>query len=113
MKTLFIDANFSNGDDSLFISEFIAKNMDLKVGERVIAYQDGDSWDAEIFLSNGKWGVKLISDTKEISKDRQEGHREGFWEGYYVQSINILRVLKNLNYSSSEIEIIKLKLGIK
>lgn len=87
--------------------------MELKDGERVIAYHDEDSWDAEIFLSRGKWSVRIISDTKEVSKERQEGHREGFWEGFYVQSMNMLRVLKNLNYSSNEIEKIKLKLGIK
>lgn len=113
MKSLFADTNAVNEDGSLFVSELIVNNMNLKVGERVIIYQDEDSWDAEIVYSGGKWGVKLISDTKEVSKERQEGHREGFWEGYYAQSINILRVLRNLHYSSDEIEIIKLKLGIK
>ena len=113
MRALFVDTNSVNEDGSLCVSEFIINNMNLTVGERVIVYQEEDSWDAEIVYSRGKWGVKLISDIKEVSKERQEGHSEGFWEGYYVQSLNILRVLKNLNYSSNEIEIIKLKLGIK
>lgn len=55
----------------------------------------------------------LNSNAKEISKERQEGHDEGFWEGYYLQSIRLIQVLQNLNYSSTEIEKIKEKLGMK
>ena len=47
--------------------------------EKVIAYQDADSWDAEIVYADHKWGVVLLSDAKEISRERQEGYREGFF----------------------------------
>lgn len=113
MKTIFVDTNSVNEDGSLCISEIFINNMNLKIGEKVIAYQDADSWDAEIVFSRNKWGVKLISDIKEISKERQEGHKEGFGDGYFVQSINIFRVLRDLNYSTNDIEMIKHKLGIK
>lgn len=113
MKTIFIDTNSINENGSLCINEIVIKNMGLQKGEKVIAYQDADSWEAEIVFIKNRWGVVLTSDTKEISKDRQEGHDEGFWNGYYLQSIRLIHVLKELNYSIDNIEKIKEKLGIK
>lgn len=113
MKTIFVDTNSINENGSLCINELIIKNLGLEVGEKVIAYQDEDSWEAQIVFLENQWGVELISDTREVSRERQEGHQEGFWEGYYVQSINLLRVLKDLNFSANDIEKIKKRLGIK
>lgn len=47
-----------------------------------------------------------------ISRERQEGHKEGFWEGFYVQSARIVQVLNDLNYSEEEIRELRSKLGI-
>lgn len=113
MKTIFVDTNSVNENGTLRIHEIIVKNMGLQIGEKVIAYQDSDWWEAEIVFENDNWGVVLNSDTYEVSKERQEGHTEGFWEGYYIQCVGIILVLEKLNYSETEIERIKSKLGIK
>ena len=110
MTKIFIDTNLRTQNNTIQISKFIADNMELQVGERVIAYQEADSWEAEIVYENGEWGVVLLSDTKEISKERQEGHEEGFWNGYYVQSMQLLTALKELNLPEKDVEAIKEKL---
>ena len=112
MKKVFIDTNMRTQNNTIQISKFIADNMELQAGERVIAYQDADSWEAEIVYENGEWGVVLLSDAKEISKERQEGHEEGFWKGYYVRSMQLLTALKELNLSEKDVEAIKEKLGL-
>ena len=113
MKTIFVDTNSVNENGTLYIHEIIVKNMGLQIGERVIAYQESDFWEAEIVFDDNNWGVVLNSDTKEVSKERQEGQTEGYWRGYYMQCITIIRVLEDMNYSVTEIEAIKTKLGIK
>ena len=113
MKSIFIDTNSINENGTLYISELIVKNMGLQKGEKVIAYQEEEYWEAEIVYTDNCWGVVLLSDAKKVSKERQEGHEEGYQEGYYVQSMRLLRVLQNLNYSAEEIEKIKEKLDLK
>lgn len=113
MKTIFIDTNLVNDNGSVKIDEFIINNMELQKGERVFACQEGDCWEAEIVYEDTCWCVKLLSETKEVSKERQMGQEEGFWNGYYVQSMRMLRVLQSLNYSSEEIKKVKEKLDIK
>lgn len=112
MKKVFIDTNMRTQNNTILVSKFIADNMELQAGERVIAYQDTDSWEAEIVYENEEWGVVLQSETKEISKERQEGQEEGFWIGYYIQSMQMLRVLKQLNFPEKDVETIKEKLGL-
>lgn len=113
MKTIFIDTNSVNEDGSYYIDELLIKNIKLSVGEKVTAYQDADAWEAEIVLCGDKWGAVPISGSREISPDRQEGHTEGFWWGYYVQSKRLVNVMEHLNYSAKAIDEIKEKLGIK
>lgn len=113
MKAIFVDTNSVNENGTLCIHEIIVKNMGLQIGEKVIVYQDSDWWEGEIVFEDNNWGVVLNSDTYEVSKERQEGHTEGFWEGYYIQCARVIRVLENMNYSVTEIEKIKEKLGIK
>lgn len=55
----------------------------------------------------------LKSDTYEVSKERQEGYTEGILDGYYIQCVRVIQILEKLNYSETEIEMIKSKLGIK
>lgn len=113
MKTIFVDTNSLNENGTLCINEIIINNMELHHGEKVIAYQDADSWEAEIVYADHKWGVVLLSDAKEISKERQEGHQEGFWGGYHLRSIQLIRVLEDLNFSADVIQDVRNKLGIK
>ena len=113
MKSVFVDTNLVNENGTLCINEIVINSMELHDGEKVIAYQDADSWDAEIVYADHKWGVVLLSDAKEISRERQEGHREGFWEGYYVQSMRLIRVLEDLSFSADVIQNVRNKLGIK
>ncbi len=113
MKAIFVDTNSVNENGTLRIHEIIVKNMGLQIGEKVIAYQDSDWWEAEIVFKDNNWGVVLNSDTYEVSKERQEGHDEGYWQGYYMQCVGVILVLQKLNYSETEIEKIKEKLGIK
>lgn len=110
MKKIFIDTNLRTQNNTIQISKFIADNMELQAGERVIAYQDADAWEAELVYENGEWGVVLLSDAKEISKERQEGHEEGFWNGYYMQSMRLLTALRELNFPEKDVEAIKEKL---
>ncbi|MBQ8038373.1 MAG: hypothetical protein IJ274_00615 [Lachnospiraceae bacterium] len=113
MKAIFVDTNYVNNNGSIKIHELIVKNMELQPGEKVVAYQEDDCWDAEVAQEDDDWSVTLLSEAKKVSKERQEGHNEGYWEGIYVQSLLILRVLHNLNYSTEEIEKIKECLGLK
>lgn len=113
MKTIFIDSNSVNEDGIYYIDELLIKNMKLSVGEKVTVYQDADSWEAEITLCGNRWGAVMVSDSREISPERQEGHAEGFWWGYYAQSKRLVHVLENLNYSAKAIDEIKEKLGIR
>lgn len=112
MKKIFIDTNMRTQNNTILISKYIADNMELQVGERVIAYQDADSWEAEIVCENGEWGVVLLSEAKEISKERREGQEDGCWQGYYVQSMRMLTALKELNFPEKDVEAIKGKLGL-
>lgn len=113
MNTIFIDTNSANEDGSYYIDELLIKNMKLSIGEKVIAYQDADAWEAEIVLCGNKWGVVPVSDSREISPERHEGHTEGFWWGYYVQSSRLVCALEKLNYSARAIADIKKELGIR
>lgn len=113
MKTIFIDVNVRTLDNTISISTFIVDNMELQAGERVIAYQDADVWDAEIVCKDGEWGVVLLSESKEISKERQEGQEEGFWNGYYLQGMRMLRALKELNIPENDVVAIKEKLRLR
>ena len=112
-KPVFIDTNCINDDGSIKLHEMMVNNLGLQPGEKVIAYQEEDCWDAEIVYANNCWSVNLLSETKKVSKERQEGQEEGFWAGYYVQSMRMLRVLEELEYSATDIERIKDKLGLK
>lgn len=113
MKSLFIDTNLINKNGSIQISDVLVKNLDLQPGEKVIVYQDADSWQAEVVHDKNYWGAMLISEAREIGKERKEGQEEGFWEGYYTQSIRLLKVLEQLEYSVADIEKIKNRLGLK
>ena len=53
MKKVFIDTNLRTQNNTIQISKFIADNMELQAGERIIAYQEADSWEAEIVYENG------------------------------------------------------------
>lgn len=111
-KVVFIDTNVANDNESYFIHDIVIRSMGLKAGDKVIAYQESDSWDAEIVFSDGKWGVILKSETEEISREREEGHKEGFWEGSCLQKINIIKILQELNAPPQLIEKVKEKLDI-
>lgn len=113
MKSVFIDTNNQNDDGTLKVHEFVIHNLNLQNGEKVIAYQEEDYWEAEIVCKNNCWSVKLLSETKEVSKERQLGQEEGFQHGCLVQNMRLLQVLQNLGYSAEEIERVKQKLRLK
>lgn len=73
-KAVFVDTNSINENGSLKIHELIVNNMGLQKGEKVTAYQEEDSWEAEIVYEDNCWGVRLLSDLREVSKERQEGN---------------------------------------
>lgn len=113
MKSVFIDTNFVNDNGTLKINEFMIANLGLQNGERVLAYQEEEYWEAEIVYEDNVWSVKLLSDAKNLSKERQIGHAEGFQQGCLVQSMRMLQALQSLEYSAEEIEKVKQKLGLK
>ena len=113
MKWIFIDTNMINENGSIHVSDILVENLNLQVGEKVIVYQDADSWQAEIVYDKNCWGAMIVSEAHIIEKERQEGQKDGFWAGYCVQSMNLLKVLEQLEYSAADIEIIKHKLGLK
>ena len=113
MKSLFVDTNCVNENGSICINDIVIENMKLDAGEKVIVYQDADSWEAEIVHDNNKWGCVLSSNARKISQERLEGQQEGFLNGCLLQSYWMLLILKELNYSASDIEIVKAKLGLK
>lgn len=113
MKSIFIDTNNQNDDGTLKVHELVINNMNLQNGEKVIAYQEEECWEAEIVCKNNCWSVNLLSETKEVSKERQLGQEEGFQQGCLVQSMRLLHALQSLGYSAEEIEKMKQKLGLK
>ena len=112
MKYVFIDTNSMNEDGSYYVWDGYVKSKKLKVGDEVIAYQEKDSWLAEIVMSDNRYGVILTSEAKEISDERYEGHSEGFNNGMSVQKQITINVLENLNIDSKVIDAVKEKLGI-
>ena len=105
-KTVFIDTNMPNSDGSYYIDEIIINGRGLKNGDEVIAYQEGEEWDAVITFNDGKWGVELKSHAMIVSDEKQHGYREGFWEGYYCQVMNLFNVLKQAKISQEELNFI-------
>lgn len=112
MKYVFIDTNSTNEDGSYYIWDGYVKSKNLKVGDKVIAYQEKDSWLAEIVVSAKGYGVMLKSETKEISDERYGGHIEGFNNGMSVQKQITINVLQNLGIDSVVIDAVKEKFGI-
>lgn len=112
MKSVFIDTNFVNDNGTLKINEFMIANLRLQNGEQVIAYQEEDYWEAEIVYEDNVWSVKLLSDAKNLNRERQIGHVEGFQQGCLVQSMKLFQTLQSLDYSAEEIEKVKQKLGL-
>ena len=113
MKSILIDTNFVNDNGTLKINEFMIANLGLQNGEHVLAYQEEDFWEAEIVYEDNGWGVKLLSDAKNLSKERRIGQVEGFRQGCLVQSMRLLQAMQSLDYSAEEIEKMKQKLGLK
>lgn len=111
-RFVFVDTNSVNNDGSCVIHEIEIRCRGLEPGDTVIAYQDADKWVAEITFVDGVWGVKLNSETEEVSRERQEGHTEGFVQGVCLQKINTIKILKLLNAPPKLIEQVMAKLNI-
>ena len=78
MKSLFIDTNLINKNGSIQINDMLVKNLDLQVGEKIIVYQDADSWQAEVVYDKNCWSVMIISEAQAIKEEHKQGHEEGF-----------------------------------
>lgn len=111
-RSVFVDTNSLNNDGSCAIHEIEIRSRGLEPGDTVIAYQDADKWEAEITFVDDVWGVKLLSETEEVSQERQEGHAEGFAQGVCLQKILTIRILKLLNAPQSLIEQVVEKMNI-
>jgi len=109
-KTVFFDTNMPNSDGSYYVDEIIITGKNLEVGDEVIAYQEGEEWEAIITYNDG-WGVKLASSATEISVEKETGYKEGFWEGYYCQLLNLTKVLKQVEISEKDVYFILSKMG--
>lgn len=96
LNIVFIDTNMRNEDGTYYIDNTIAKGKRLQIGERVVAYQDDEEWDAQILCNGNNWGVKILSEARMISNDRKVGHEEGFWEGYYCQLRIFFKILEEV-----------------
>ena len=78
------------------IHELEIERGKLTEGDRVTAYMDNEEWDAQIVRHGDLWGLVLLSEAREISNERYEGHAEGFSHGMLVQKLRALRVLNDL-----------------
>lgn len=103
-KTVFIDTNILNSDGSYYLDKVLVNGRGLKAGDEVIAYQEGEEWDAKIIFINDSWGVEINSPARTISMEKQTGYNEGFWEGYYCQLLNISKVFEQLNISRDKLD---------
>lgn len=106
-KVVFIDTNWTNYKGFYYVDELVIKSKHLKYGDKVIAYQDDEEWDAEVLVVDDCWGVIIKSEARVISKERQEGHQEGYWEGCYVQRKILLQLLNELQASEELISKVK------
>lgn len=107
-----MDTNSTNNNNFYYIDELIIKSKDLKEGNTVIAYQEDDEWDAEVAFINNRWGVMLKSEARTISKERYEGHQEGYWEGCYSERKILLQLLEKLQASEELISKVKTWMGV-
>ncbi len=97
LKLVLFDTNSYNEDGTYWIDDIVIRGKNLKIGERVIVYQDNEEWEAEITFDGENWGVKLLSDAWVVSDDRCKGRHEGFYDGYYCQLRFVDRVLEQLD----------------
>jgi len=102
-KTVFFDTNMLNSDGSYYIDVLTIEGRGFKNGDEVIAYQEGEEWDAIIILNDGIWGVQLISLARKISEEKRIGYEEGFWGGYYAQQLRFSAILKQVKLSKEDL----------
>ena len=96
-KFVFFDTNCCNDDGSCHIHELEIQRSQLTEDDRVTAYMDNEEWDARIVRCGDQWGLVLLSEAREISPERYEGHAEGFSRGMLLQKLRALRVLEDLD----------------
>ncbi len=104
LNIVFIDTNICNEDGTYRIDYTVAKGKKLQIGERVIAYQDDEEWDAQIVYNGNNWGVEILSEARMISNDKRIGHVEGFWEGYFCQLRILSKVLEQVGVKKEIIQ---------
>lgn len=99
-KAVFFDTNsrYCDIDAEIYrIHELEIRHRKLTEGDHVTAYMDNEEWDARIVRHGDQWGLVLLSEAREISKERYEGHAEGFRGGAVLEKLRTLRVLENLD----------------
>ena len=93
-KFVFFDTN-SPIDDSSEVYRISHGN--LAEGDLVTAYMENEEWDAQVVRRGDQWGIKLLSEAREMSGERYDGQQEGFSHGMLVQKQRTLRVLEGLD----------------
>ena len=111
-KIVFIDTNMPNQDYSYYIHEIVAIGKSITAGDEIIAYQDGEEWDAIVTFKDGVWGASITSSVREISRNKEIGYIAGFWHGYYSHLVAIKNLLEQTNLSQATKDSIRNKLHI-
>lgn len=99
-KFVFFDTNSRHCDvdaEIYHIHELEIQRSKLTEGDLVTAYMDNEEWDAQIVRYGDQWGLVLLSEAREITNERYEGHTEGFARGMLLQKLRALRVLDDLD----------------
>ena len=97
---VFFDTNDSTDHPGIYpVSQTQVESRNLSEGDLVTAYMPGEReyWDAKVLRIGDRWGIVLLSEAKEMSRDRWEGQQEGFCEGMRCQKLRALRILEDLD----------------
>ena len=114
-KFVFFDTNSRCGDadaEIYRVHELEVKREKLTEGDLVLAYMENEEWDARIVRCGNQWGLVLLSEAREISNERYEGHMEGFQYGTLVEKLRTLRVLEGLGLPGNVLEEAKRRLEL-
>ena len=92
---VFFDTNDCTDHPDIYpISQEQIESRCLAEGDPVTAYMPGE---------REYWDAKILSDAKEMSRDRWEGQHEGFCEGMRCQKDRALRVLESLGLPEKQL----------
>ena len=99
-KYVFFDTNTATESPGVYpIDEPQILRRALAEGDLVTAYMLGERefWEARVVRCGCQWGIVLLSECREMSKEQYNCQQEGFDQGMLCQKHRAMRVLESLD----------------